>query len=476
MAQIQSGDSSALLSIHPTAKAARGLLYGPDGSLITRQRGEAGGLSDYGLAIMGMNDDNYRMQRMDRTGGAAVSLNNVLFSEPFEGATISVPNRLTSAATTFTVAQSASLGLNFNSTAITTSTSAALVTTNRRFMRLQRAPLHLRARARFGHVANTLIEIGFGAPANQISSPTVGAYFQCTAAGVVHGVWSFNGVDTTTTPFSMPSGWQSNFYVFDVILDDDDILFMIQDTTTGLIVGERRIQLPSTGVRMWDATRLPAFGRLYYPAAPATPGTLILSALDVVLLDAFMNKPWAHTSAHMGLGGEVLPTTFAQAAQWANSAAPSSAALSNTTPGYTTLGGLWQFAAVAGAATDYILFGFTVPSPYSFVCTGVTIDAYNTGAAVATTPSLLAWAVSPDQTAASLATANNRRVPLGAQSFAVGAAIGARADRVISEDFSNSPLVTNPGRILGLILRMPIGTATASQVIAGTALFKGYFE
>jgi hypothetical protein len=194
------------------------------------------------------------------------------------------------------------------------------------------------------------------------------------------------------------------------------------------------------------------------------------------MLDAFLNKPWSHAAAHMGLDAATNPSTIAQAAQWANSAAPASATLSNTVAGYATLGGLFQFAAPAGAATDFALFGFTVPAPYSFVCTGIDIDAYNLGAAVATTPTLLLWGVSPDQSAISLATATNRRVALGAQSFAVAAPIGARADRAVSVDFSHGPLVTNPGRLFVVVLRVPVGTATASQVIAGTCTVKGYFE
>ena len=71
-----------------------------------------------------------------------------------------------------------------------------------------------------------------------------------------------------------------------------------------------------------------------------------------------MSKPWKEQMAESGYGAPYLPVTQVQAAQWANSAAPASAALSNTAAGYATLGGLFQFAAVAGAATDYALFGF----------------------------------------------------------------------------------------------------------------------
>ena len=168
------------------------------------------------------------------------------------------------------------------------------------------------------------------------------------------------------------------------------------------------------------------------------------------------------------------PFTGAQLAQWANSAEPANATLSNTTAGYTTLGGKFQFAAVAGAATDYALFGFTVPTPATLVVTGIDIEAWNLGAAVATTPTLLTWALGFGSTAVSLATATVTRVPIGAQSFPVGAAIGAKAER-ISRTF-RTPVSVGAARFLHVILRMPVGTATGSQVVAGMINIEGYFE
>jgi hypothetical protein len=61
------------------------------------------------------------------------------------------------------------------------------------------------------------------------------------------------------------------------------------------------------------------------------------------------------------------------------------------------------------------------------------------------------------------------------QSFAVGAAIGALAAPVV-RDLSNAPLVTNPGRIMVIGLKIPVGTATASQIIRGVVVVRGYFE
>lgn len=474
MAIIQSGASADLLTVDPTSKASRTTLYGTNGSVISQTNGANAASTDNFLVIGGKNDDNYRPFRVDRMGSQAVALNNILFSEYFEGTTISA-SRVVAGSTTFAPALSATVGYQFNPTSSTTASAASILYSLRQFPKFQRAPLHFKIRARAAHVTNALIELGFGAQTAQASAQTLGAYWQITTSGVVQPVLTFNGVDVTGTAVTMPSGWQSNYYTWDVIVDDDEAIYMIQDTSTGLIIAERRIQMAVTQTRLFNATHLLAYARLWNVTAPATAANLIVSSMDVVMLDAFMNKPWGHTAAHNGQSAQISPTAFTQTSNWTNSAAPTSATLSNTTAGYTTLGGLFQFAAVAGAATDYVLFGFTVPAPYSLVVTGIDIDAWNTGAAVATTPTLMVWGCGVDQSAVSLA-GTVMRVPLGAQSFAVGAAIGATADRRISADFSQSPLVTNSGRFFTVILRMPVGTATASQIVQGLVTVKGYFE
>jgi hypothetical protein len=40
----------------------------------------------------------------------------------------------------------------------------------------------------------------------------------------------------------------------------------------------------------------------------------------------------------------------------------------------------------------------------------------------------------------------------------------------------DTPLVTNPGRFLTVILRMPVGTATASEVFQGLVNLRGRWE
>lgn len=169
-----------------------------------------------------------------------------------------------------------------------------------------------------------------------------------------------------------------------------------------------------------------------------------------------------------------------QLANHTNSASPSSATLSNTAAGYTTLGGRWQFAAVAGAATDYALFGYVVPATHRLLVSRIGISTVNIGADVATTATILDWSVGINSTAVSLATADSapaygpRRIPLGVQGFIVGAAIGTAARDIIRE--FNNPLIIEPSRYFHIILQMPVGTATGSQVIRGDVTIGGRFE
>ena len=170
----------------------------------------------------------------------------------------------------------------------------------------------------------------------------------------------------------------------------------------------------------------------------------------------------------------------AQTANHANSTSPSSATLSNTAAGYTTLGGKFQFAAVAGAVTDYALFAYAVPSTHRLVVDSIGISTINTGAAVATSAHVLDWSISVNATAVSLATTDSgstfgpRRIPLGLQTFLSGAAIGSQANDLFRE--FKSPLTIEPSRYFHVILQMPIATATGSQVIRGDVTVNGYFE
>jgi len=477
MAFFQSALNSAVKAVvDATPGSIRTSLYGAANQLLSKARGGPLLAGDHLIPIGGLADGNFRFARFDKTGSIATGEVSLLLHEPFEGATVSSPNRITLASTIFVQTQTATAGLNFNSSNLTTGLAAALLTSNKQFLRTPGSPMLFQIRARAAHIANSVIEFGFGQPANQTSPPTVGAFWQVTAAGVVHPVWTYNGTDVTGEDVAMPVDWRDKYYQWSVLCMEEEFAFFIIDPSTNLIVNEQRISIVNTAPKGWNASHLPVFARLHNVTAPATAPTLLITRLDVYGYDFNHSFPFAAQLAFSGYDSATNPTTFAQSANYASAAAPTTAVLTAATPSYTTLGGQFQLAAVAGAETDFPLFAFTVPAPYSFICTGVDIDVINTVVAVATTPTVFQWQIVADSTSGNIATAGIRRVALGMQSFIVGSAAGAQAQRLSSNFFLNDcPLVTSPGRLLLIGLKIPIGTATATEIFRGTVTVKGFF-
>jgi hypothetical protein len=99
-----------------------------------------------------------------------------------------------------------------------------------------------------------------------------------------------------------------------------------------------------------------------------------------------------------------------------------------------------------------------------------------------TTTASSCGAIGVGSSAVSLATADSlttaarapRRLALGSQVFPIGAAIGAQATRI--DVNLDAPLVCEPGCFVHIMLKMPLGTATASQIIRGIVGLNGYFE
>jgi hypothetical protein len=449
---------------------------GATGATLTRANRSAVSLGTIeGLPIMGVNDDSVRMVRVDRFGNQGVALHSPLFSEPFETTTINT-QRVLSSATTFVPAQTA-LGWNANSTNLTTANAVASLVSRLQFPKQQRIPLQAKFRLRTSRLANVTQEIGFGAPTGT-AVPANGAFVRMVN-DTANLVLAFNGGEASTvlaaSLAALSASWDSEFFTFDVLVDDDEATATIQDTSTGAILAETRIQLPKTANRLWAVSHLPVFARQFIGgiAAVSAPA-FVLADLMVTALDANASMDAPLLAAVNELTALANPTTGVQLPQFTNSTAPANATLANATAGYATLGGFFQFAAVAGAATDYALFGFQIPAPYQFVCTGIEIETYNTGAAVATTPTLLVWGVASNLTAVSLATAAHLRKHVGAQSLPIGAAVGAKAERIAME--YKTPIVCEPGLFFDVVLRMPVATATASQVIAGFVSINGYFR
>lgn len=444
--------------------------------------------SQEAVLMAGRNDDNAINMRVDRNGNIITGNFIPEIFENFEGATLNV-QKWTQAVTAFVTNQATLTGLQHNSTAITTVSAVSVILSQRLFTKNKRVPLHFKLRKRHSMVSGAISDFGFGVPTTTTLVVPNGCCLRMTNSSILQGVITYNNVEiaianivsrvasngnTIGGALNMSNAYYtSNYFVYDIIADDDTVIFTIQDTSTGELIGTLNLPVPNAYQKMWGATALPIYDRLYNNTAPSTAPINITTDLVVNSTDMNINMDASQIAGNLGLTASRSPFTGAQLENHTNSTAPVSATLSNTTAGYATLGGKFQFATVAGAVTDFALFGFQIPAGAKFLCEGVTVNTYNTGATVATTASALEWAMGFNSSAISLATANIIRKQVGVQAFQIGAVAGQDA-KVLDINFV-TPEVTESGRFVQVILNLPIGTATASQIIRGQVTIKGRF-
>lgn len=396
---------------------------------------------------------------------------------------------------TLTAAQPGAGTVNFSTVQGTTSAHGAFMRTFQYFPVVGTAPLSVEVT--FGQftaalVTNELWLCGLGLPTAATTPPTDGVWFQLTTAGLI-GVLVYSGSTTQTgTLLSLASLTVGTLYKFVIVVGEREVEFWYNDILLG------SLPMPAGNGQPFLQSSLPVFMMKYNSGNVANTNTMRVSEVMVSLMDLQTVKPWSYQMATQGLmayqgqNGGTMGTT----AQYANATAATTVtggALSQTVALATGLGGQAGIvAAVPGI--DGIVTAFQVPTgginqtARNLVITGVRIDAVNIGAAVATTASVLSWSLAFGATggtipslaqaeSASFATGTAkawRRVPLGIQSWIVGAAIGAPAE-AIKVDL-NAPIVVHPGQWVAAVAKFIVGTATASQVIWCVVGINSYYE
>lgn len=374
--------------------------------------------------------------------------------------------------------------LNTNGSSITTTATAAQIQTYRHFPLQGGGGVYCETALALSNTMPTNCNIDWGMflpAAAGTSIPLDGVYFRANSGGVF-GVVNNNGTETTSAAFNFTPAI-NRVYKYNISVSDSAIEFWIDDVLYA------EIPKPTNTGSVFYAGSVPFAIRHHHTGVASAVVQAKIANYTIGVADMDNVRLWSANKAGQGLSSIQTPSGFTQGqtANYANSAAPASATLSNTAAGYTTLGGQFQFAAVAGAETDYALFGYQNTTPTTsitgrnLVIRGIWIDTFNMGAAVATTPTVLQWTLGVGSTAVSLATAEAaatrapRRITLGTQAFPVGAAIGADAGKRIDVNL-DAPVVVEPGTFLHVILKMPVGTATASQIIRGVVGINAYWE
>lgn len=415
-----------------------------------------------------------------------VSLSNVIFCDQVDGNAVNT--NLWNQSTANMAIAVVNGFITLNSGAIVTASSYAILSSIKYIPLYGTLPLRVTINAKVTNIpeANATVEIGIGAVATT-SAPSDGAFFRWGPAGQLFCVINNGGSESSSAALTstisdddgdtvtMPPS-QNVIHLFEIEVVEDRVLFYVDD------INVATLDVPSGQNYPFNAGRQQIFCRAYTAgSAPATAPQIAIGQVNVVQQDLNKIKAWPHVLVSLGKGAYQSPVTpFGQNPNHANSTSPASASLSNTAAGYTNLGGRYQFAAVAGATTDYALFAFQVPTGYQLYVNDVSISCMSTGAIGGLTGTILDWAIGVNSSAVSLATADGagtwapRRIPLGMQSFAISAAIGAAASD-INRRFE-TPVVVDSGRFFHVILQIPAGLATGSQVLRGNVFVNGYME
>lgn len=334
--------------------------------------------------------------------------------------------------------------------------------------------------------SNTFVEFGLMLPGAATVAPTDGTFFRLNAAGL-QGISSYNGAESSTGLFPLADGLGVWAYVtakrYQFICYETPIaaMFWVNDGSGAVLLGQ--ILLPAGQSRMSMATSRP-FALKHRITGGAAGGILqaTMGAYNVRIGGSNLTSTVSTegnrvAGSYQGLSGG----TMGSLAAYVNSTNPTAAAPTNTAltanlPG--GLGGQGAVIAAVAAATDGIWGSYQVPAGTvnlpgrRLVLRGVSLHLINLGAAVATTATVVQFALAFGHTAVSLATAEAattkapRRLSVGIATWPIGAAIGATpANGPIFLDLGDAPVFVNPGEFVQLVGKFLAGTATASQVI-----------
>jgi hypothetical protein len=364
-----------------------------------------------------------------------------------------------------------------NSSGLTTVNSGSMLKTARSFQWYKANALYIETALAWTAepVANWTAEWGLFNTATAIAAITDGVFFRITN-GAFRGYCVNSSTETYVDLGTLPAFAQVHDFVIEMC--QDVVYFWHEDQLLGKVdvpvaqFGPMGLQQCQYSVRTYNGAVI-----------PATAIKLQVSSIQVSNGGAELNRLWPTVRSGMGGGSYQVPTGAAagQTANWTNSAAVAGATPTNTTAAFTGLGGQFNCNATAGADTDLHVMKYLVPAGSTLFIHGVRIDTFNAVAAVATTASVMMWGIGVGASADTLAGTEDlvgvkirRAVPLGIQSFPIGAAIGAVATP-IDVNF-DSPLCVHGGEYVSFFYKMIVGTATATETFRGTISVNGYFE
>jgi hypothetical protein len=421
-----------------------------------------------------------RTLRVGPTGTLRNTTEILAWHDAIEGTTVNA--FWTQSTTTMTIAQTTGV-LTLNNSGITTASTDAIITSQRQFERIPKSVLHWHTRANItsNSAANqTVVEMGFGAPAGTTATITTGSFFRWTAAGVLNGVLSFNGTEASTQLLAQGTISTTSYYRYDVFVEDEFVRFIVTDSNDVPIV-DTQVQVGLAIVNQWSVSHLPSFARVYSNATGGgTAIKLNISAHAVYALDIVNAKPWQQQMSAIMRHGSINPVTYAQTAS-SMTAAPATETPSNTAAGYATLGGDYATALTVASENPLSVFAFQIPSPYSFYLTELQFSTpFVTTTIGVTGVPVLEWLIIANCASSNISTGGGQRMPVGlnilyaSATQPAGGFCTAQGNLTFNPDV---PILCLPGTFLHIAYKVFITSAAATPgVTRGSVYVDGYFE
>jgi hypothetical protein len=407
----------------------------------------------------------------------STTLDVLLFSEAFVGSALNVFQWFQSTST-YTIAVLS--GFAQTNSGGSVATGSCVISSYNQFPLIpgNTTFFNFAARTTAGEATSKTIEMGVGFVTAGTPS-TDGAFFQWNGSSFSAVV--INNSVSATQAVTMPTN--SVTHNFTIAVSSDNVEFWIDD----ILVASIPSNAPDdSSIRPGSA---PVFIRQYGTATVSAVSRIEVSEISVQVHGNTMFRDQAGASSYAGGNintGQTGFATLTSQGNYVNSTDPAPVTLSNTTAGFSTLGGNFAFNAPAGAAQDNILFAFQVPAgsvttaARTLHMTGINIETFNTVLAGAAGLHAFVWYVAFGATSVTLATVADaagviatRRLAIGGQSFPTLAPIGFKAE-AIRHTF-DTPIVVRPGQYLHVIVKCLVGTATPTQVFRGTVGINGYY-
>lgn len=460
--------------------SAQVMLYDQFGNPLAYQNKTVPTVPISGVPMMGLDGDAIlRIPRVGDFSSLRTTSEVLLWHDAFEGATINA--FWTQSLTTMTLAQAVGV-LTLNNSAISTVNTAAIITSQRQFPKYPRAPLYTRFRGKLSANPNghTLVEMGYGVPVGVTPVVGNGAFFRWTAAGTLVAVTSYNGTENPSAVLIAQGVISTaNYYYYDVIMDDDYARFIVSDSSNTPIV-DTTLKMPLATPFSLATSHTPTFARVYVDAVGAgTVVQLSLSSHTVQILDGMMNLPWADQMALALRHGSINPTTYAQTPS-PMTAAPATETPSNTVGGYNTLGGDAAVALTVANENPLSVFGYQIPTPYTYFLRSIIFSNLFVTSAIATTGvPANEWLIIANCASGNISTGGGQRVPLGIW-FSWASAAQAAGSFGFSEGpwqwQPQTPIVCLPGTFLHIAYKMFGATVVTTPGVTRWSVFvDGYF-